>query len=263
MKACLCLMVGVLAFIPAAFGEWVIAPPDVCGPSGGLSCTTNLGNSAIDYPFGTTGGGPPYSRQQQIFLSSDLWAEAHTIHVIAFRPAEATSSATWNINTIVNIGYTTLSEFGGNGPFLQAGSSSTFGWQTVLGTYNPGTSTYAGVPVAGSCSGPAAANNWCVMINLTTPFHYTPAPDRNLVLDLIRYNDTTNLMSFSLDASSNINGVVRVLENRGKDLPTTGVGHSARFVVSEFIEVPEPATLAMMGGGLLALGLLGRRRRRG
>ena len=93
MKALLCLAIAVLIVIPAAFGAAIAAPGgNACS---GASCVTTMAggvNDQAEGPFGSLGPGGAYARQEQIFLTSDLWAEQHTMYAIAMRPDVSPSS---------------------------------------------------------------------------------------------------------------------------------------------------------------------------
>ena len=84
-------------------------------------------------------------------------------------------------------------------------------------------------------------------------------------MELIKYNYAGGL-GFPLDATSDPGtGNKWVLRaDDKKELPTFAQVDSNAIIATELrgFDVPEPTTFLMLGGGLLALGLLGRRFRR-
>ena len=261
MKTLLVLAAAVLIFVPAAFGTSVVAPNNLCG-SGSASCATNEGGSSeATYPFGPNPN--DWGRQQSIFTATDMGGQPFTINSIGFRPDTSVANGTynWDLPIQVRLAYVGSSTFSGT-TFYESGTVISGTWKNVFDGSWAGSMTTTG--------GTTNLEPFSMVITLSTPFVYDGAS--NLLVDLLRdgHAPTSDVFTWAFDEAGAGNS--RELEGvLFKGIPTTG-RQVNELMVMQFSgteagggpagDTPEPATLAMMGGGLLALGLFRRRRGR-
>lgn len=199
-------------------------------------------NSGNQFPFGSPVGANKGTRYQQVYASTEF--TAGLITGVRFFRTSATNG-TGNVSDAQwQYALSTTSK--------AVNQLSRRNFQSNLGADNATVTVFetrdVNIPFGGSYT-----------INFDVPFYYDPTLG-NLLLD-ISVNNIAKRGDVFFDSHFDTFGNI---SSRSHDF---GAGFESTGMVTEFLRasstvVPEPSTYAMMAGGLLALGVAGRRKRK-
>lgn len=245
------LLTGLLAF-SAAYGTplYLYAPNDA---------QTTEGPQFNSYPFdlGRIANGPPSERYQQVYSASmfSSLTQPYWITQIAFRPDSAYGNAfSGAVFPDVQIDLSTTTR--GPTHLVTTFASNVGADDTVVYDGSLTLSSAHHCPGSGPC-------DFDIVIDLATPYLYTPGVNNNLLLDVHMYSAVTTSMFDAIANSSLMSRAYAPDVNATAATPMSLYSYYAldtRFTLTDQL-VPEPLSLGLVGSGFLALAVWRFRRR--
>jgi hypothetical protein len=213
-------MAAMAVFMPCIMGR----------PASAQLVGTGTGGNA--FPFGASTG----TIYQQVYASSDFASGPQFVNAFQFfffpEGGPALSTAVYNI-------------------FLSTTSAAVDGLNTVNLDANRGAdNTLFGTFALGGVA-PS------ILVFAGTPFVYDPSAG-NLLIDMRISGQTTIGTAAFWANNGDAGGVYSRVYNFGTG--TSGFGLQTEFLTTPVTAIPEPATLALVATGLVALGLIRRRK---
>jgi hypothetical protein len=205
------------------------------------------GDSNNGFPLNIGGFGVSSMRYQQVYDAGEFPTSIIEITAIRFRPNDFAASAYAGVLSDIRVDLSTTSA-------AVNGLNTTFA--SNVGADN--VTVFSGAWASSSANTGGPPRDFDIVLTLTTSFFYNPSLG-NLLLDVYNFNGG---LTTQFDAVLN-SGVTSRMWAGNVNAATGGGDPSALVTQFEYEEagaVPEPATFAMLGAGLLAA-VVARRKR--
>jgi len=217
----------------------------VVAPAGTATVEGNINNVS---PFGIGVALFPSQRYQQVYSSAAFFG-VFEITDIAFRPDFEFGAAFSTTLANVQIDLSTTSAAVGALSFTFANN---VGADDTVVASGP-------LSLSSSFTGPAGGpKNFDILIHLKTPFLYNPA-NGNLLMDVRNFSGGTTTFFDAVNTPGG--GTVSRLytDQTGSVNSATANGSGPQGLVTEFLSIPEPASIALLLSGGLALAAFAQR----
>lgn len=205
------------------------------------------GNSNNGFPFNISDFGVPSQRYQQVYDAGEFPVSIIEITDIRFRPDDVAGNAFAGVLSSIRVDLSTTSA-------AVSGLSTTFA--SNVGGDN--VTVFSGAWAASSADTGGPPRSFDIVLPLSTSFFYDPSLG-NLLLDVYNFNGG---LTTQFDSHSTSGGVMARMFSTDVNAATGGGDPSGLVTQFEYevADIPEPATSALLGAGLIILVAVRRRR---